>query len=173
MAEILRFIALTETNASFTSHGCNRQTRQRVLFVKDAKGICQPKLTNNGVGVASFSSNNNTSGGPLTWMLTISDETPVGNEYSERSFWLGTPPSLNVSDISDFGGCSMFMRNLTGALQLPPGFSDYGNFGCGTVMGGSCVQDLVSRFHGELVDIVQADALGGHASPCALIMERL
>lgn len=139
---------------------------------KDPRGICQPKLTKNGIGVVSFDSSI-TLDGPLTWTLTISDETSSGEEYSDRSFWFGTPPSLNVSDISAFGGCSLLMGNLTSYLQLPPGFTGFGSFGCGTVMGESCARDLVSHVRSELVDIDQAGTLSGHTSPCALVQERL
>jgi hypothetical protein len=139
---------------------------------KNARGICQPKLTKDGVGIVSFDSTI-TSNGPLTWTLTISDQKIAWEEYTDRSIWLGTPPSLNFSGISDFGGCSVSMGNITGALQLPPGFSGFESFGCGTVMGESCVQDLVSRVHQELTDIVQGGTLDGHASPCTLLVDRL
>jgi hypothetical protein len=139
---------------------------------KNAKGICQPKLTKDGVGIVSFDSNITTDG-PLTWTLTISDQKTAGEEYTDRSIWLGTPPSLNVSRISHFGGCSVSMGNVTSALQLPPGFSGLEGFGCGTVMGESCAQSLVSRVHQELAEIVQNGTLDGHASPCTLLVDRL
>lgn len=152
--------------------GCNGEGIDCSTDDKDAKGICQPRLTKDGIGIVSFDSNI-TSDGPLTWTLTTSEQKTAGEEYTDRSIWLGTPPSLNVSDISDFGGCSVSMGNITSSLQLPPGFNDYENFGCGNVMGEGCVQDLVSRVNQELAIIVQNGTLDGHTSPCTLIVDRL
>lgn len=48
-------------------------------------GICLPKLSKNGIGVVSFDSNI-TSDGPLTWTLTVTDESPDDVPYSSQIF---------------------------------------------------------------------------------------
>ena len=137
-------------------------------------GICG--YNEDGIGVVSFDSNNTTEG-PLTWTVRAVD-APNGGPHASRTgraFYLGTPPSLNLSEVTDFGACTAFLWNLTSTLQLPPGFSDFNDFGCNTIMDPQCARDVVSSARNELLRLLEdasydADRDG---SPCTMVTQRI
>ena len=135
--------------------------------------ICGIKA--DGIGVVSFDSNV-TSEGPLTWTMRTFDAP--GNDAhpssTGRAFYLGTPPSLDLRDVTNFGACAATLWNLTSDLQLPSGFNDMDNFGCGSVMKPACAQDIVRQVRGvlgQLFDDSSYDASRG--SPCLMVAKSL
>ncbi|KAK5941093.1 hypothetical protein PMZ80_006370 [Knufia obscura] len=135
-------------------------------------GACAYKGTQDGIGIVSFESNI-TSDGPLTWTMFEWDEASPTVPYSQRSFYLGSPPSLSFENITDFGACGLSLAsNLSSALQLPSGFNDFSNFGCSTVMGESCPQDLVAQVRSELMLLLNDDSFSGEGV-CLEIGQRL
>lgn len=136
-------------------------------------GVCGHN--EDGIGIVSFDSNI-TADGPLTWTVRTS-ETAATNDYprnSGRLFYLGTPPSLNLRDVTNFGACTAILWNVTSALQLPSEFNDLGNFGCNTVMGAQCAQDVVAQTRNELLRLLgdsSYDARQG--SPCDVVAGRI
>jgi len=137
-------------------------------------GACLHEGTQDGIGIVSFESNI-TSDGPLTWTLFEWDEpeTSPENPFTTKGFYLGSPSSLSFRNVTDFGACAISLAsNITGALQLPIGFNDFANFGCDTVMGQSCAQDLVSQVRDELLGLLNDTTYDGK-HPCLRVGERL
>lgn len=96
---------------------------------------------------------NVTSDGPLTWSMTSSTlENPNDRHLKQywRDFYLNTPPSLNLSDITSFSGCSLQFYNATAALQIDSGFSDYPSFSCDTLMSTQCQEDFKRQVSDDL-----------------------
>jgi len=111
----------------------------------------------------------------LTWTLFEWDEpeTSPENPFTTKGFYLGSPSSLSFRNVTDFGACAISLAsNITGALQLPIGFNDFANFGCDTVMGQSCAQDLVSQVRDELLGLLNDTTYDGK-HPCLRVGERL
>jgi hypothetical protein len=140
--------------------GCDGLNVQCPTKKNDSDSL--PCNYNNGeIGVVSL--NSNVTPEPLTWTVTMYDD-------GDKNFWLGSPPSLDLARETDFGACALRVWNMTTALQLPAGFNDFANFGCPTVLGDDCVQDLIIQMREQLVSIVNGTTelvMGG--SPCDLI----
>lgn len=137
-------------------------------------GACSHEGVQDGIGIVSFESNI-TSDGPLTWTLLEWDEpkTSHDNPFTTRGSYLGSPASLNFRDVTDFGACAISLAsNITSALQLPSSFNDFANFGCDTVMGQSCAQDLVSQVRDELMGLLNDTSYDG-SDACLRVGERL
>jgi hypothetical protein len=115
----------------------------------------------------SFNSNV-TSDGPLSWTVISGQDGhgPEGKPWSYRGLWLGSPPSVNFLDVSGYGACAIQLYNITPALQLPSGFTDYANFGCHTVLG-QARAELLRTLNDNTTDHL------GFAGPCSVVQERL
>jgi hypothetical protein len=136
-------------------------------------GICS--FDSGDIGVVSFDSNI-TSDGPLTWTVAAADGKGNGAypKYSARSFFLGTPSSLNLRDTTDFGACSTVFWNFTANLQLPAGFTDFANFGCHSVMGDQCAQDVAAQARSELARLLNDSTHDPvQRFPCETIQDRM
>lgn len=143
---------------------------------KNAKvsGVCSHDGIQDDLGIVSFESKI-TSEGPLTWTLLEWDEPNkrIKNPYTVRGFYLGSPASLIFQDVTDFGACALSLAStITAFLQTPVGFDDFANFGCNTVMGQSCAEDLVSQVRDELVGLLSNTTYDGR-DPCRTIKTRL
>ena len=127
-----------------------------------------------GVGVVSADSNITTEG-RLTWTVVAGDRTGSFKGYQYRDFYLGTPPSLDLATVTSFGACSIPFWNVTDRLQLPANFDDFDNFGCNTVMGDDCAQDLLSQARTEIAAIMSDSTYDPttQGSPCGLILDKL
>ena len=118
-------------------------------------------LSSDGVGTTIFQSNVTTDG-PLTWSLIgdtdrfTTQQAPKNAKRIIKSFFFGTPSSLLLQD-PDFHGCSFMFFNITSALQTVPGYSDFPHFGCDTVLGEQCANDLQQQARQELTDRVAAN----------------
>jgi hypothetical protein len=130
-------------------------------------GICT--YNDRGIGVVSFDSSN-TSDGPLTWIVKGGER----KGYQYKSFYLGTPPELNLLDVTTFNGCSMAFFNMPDALQLPLPSNDFGQFGCHRVMGQWCSQDVLAQARREVLSLDQPrpDDRAG-LEPCSVLANRL
>jgi len=136
-------------------------------------GVCRYDGKQDGIGIMSFESNI-TSDGLLTWTMTEGDQTPKNNPFSYRGFYLGSPSSLDFQNVTDFGACAMVLGgNITSNLQLPFGFNDYSNFGCGTVMGHRCAQDIAAQVRNQLLDLLNDTSYDSAMPPCAEVGRRL
>ncbi len=121
----------------------------------------QCPLASDGIGTTTFQSNL-TADGPLSWTIVGNTDdltnpgAPKGAERLTKSFHLGTPPSLLLQH-ADFHGCSLLYYKITSALQTVPRFDDFANFGCDTVLGGQCAQDLLAQARQALTDRLSTD----------------
>ena len=121
-------------------------------------------LSDDGVGTTTFQSNA-TSDGPLTWSVVgntdrfTTQEASKGAKRIMKSFYLGTPSTLLLQN-ADFRGCSLVFFNITPALQTVPGYDDFPNFGCDTVLGSQCATDLLEQARQELNSRLSASPLG-------------
>jgi hypothetical protein len=154
--------------------GCDGPNIQCATEDSEAEGSCA--YSDYGIGVVGFDSNI-TSDAPLTWTMTTVDDTRKDSQMSVRRFWLGTPPSLNLTNTTAFGACSMVFQpslELTGMLQTPPG-TNLEKFGCDTVMGDDCLRDFTTRLQQEANRAVEDGDMDDRfvRSPCAAIRERL
>jgi hypothetical protein len=112
------------------------------------------------VGAISFDSNVTTDG-PLTWTIVGNTDRfsappdPKGSKRKWKSFYLGTPQSLLLEN-ANFHGCSLAFFNISSALQVVPGYSDFTNFGCDTVLGNQCATDVLAQAQEELTNRLAA-----------------
>ncbi len=121
-------------------------------------------LAGDGVGTITFQSNV-TVKGPLTWSIVgntdrfTTQEAPKHAKRIMKSFYLGTPPTLLLQD-ADFRGCSLVFSHITSALQTVPGYDDFPNFGCDTVLGSQCATDVLEQARQGLSDGLSATSIG-------------
>ena len=107
--------------------------------------------------------------------MTEDDATPQDAPFTGRNFYLGSPASLNFEHVTDFGACAFTLGgNVTAALQLPSGFSDFGGFSCDSVMGHTCAEDINTMVRNELQRLLDSNGteLIGH-SVCYTIVSNL
>ena len=97
------------------------------------------------VSITSFDSNV-TGAGPLSWSMNGPYTLDVGHDKKTdqhwRDFFLNTPPSLNLTNTTDYSGCALFFYNATAALQADANHQDKVGFSCDSVMASQCQQDL-------------------------------
>lgn len=111
----------------------------------------------------------------LTW--TIGDSglrstTSTYNRTVTRSFYLGTPPSLDLTSSKlVHRGCAIFVISPDrGAYQVHlQSAPQYANGACGELMGEDCVGDLTAKIE----VLAQSNADGDVESFCASIVEGL
>lgn len=120
-------------------------------------------LAEDGVGTTTFQSNVTTDG-PLSWSVVgntdrfTTQRASQGAKRIMKSFYLGTPSTLLVQN-ADFRGCSLVFFNISAALQTVPGYVDFPNFGCDTVLGSQCATDLLEQARQELNSKLSASSL--------------
>ena len=134
--------------------------------------IC--RLSDDGIGIVSFDSNV-TSDGPLTWTVNTHDGKFGNDDASFRFPFLGSPPSLNFEEVSDYEGCVIPFWKATNALQLPSASTNLATYGCPTVMGPSCAQQIVDRVRSELVSVVNDPSFDPltQGRPCGVVWNNL
>lgn len=126
------------------------------------------------IGMSAFDSNI-TSDGPLIW--SVGSTVERDNAYTEsmnrymRSFYLSTPPSLNVSDVTNFSGCGIYFYNVTAALQVGEDFTEYASFSCDTVLSSACQKDLMQQASDEVQLLVDPETYLDYT--CGSIATRL
>lgn len=124
------------------------------------------------VGFTSFDSNI-TSQGSLSWSITSTTDKDQLEDHATRywrGFYLSTPPSLNLSDVTNFSGCGVYFYNVTAALQVPEDFDDYNNYSCDTVMSSACQRDLLQQASDEVQVLLDPETYPDH---CGSIATRL
>ncbi|KAF4159491.1 hypothetical protein CNMCM6936_006270 [Aspergillus lentulus] len=98
------------------------------------------------LGQASFNSSYIGNGTmPLTWTLGLQetqDPDRPSIDLIDRSFYLGLPQNVSLSNTTAFGGCALFFTDMTTLLKFK--FVDPENGTCPDIMGADCVRDLIS-----------------------------
>jgi hypothetical protein len=79
---------------------------------------------------------------PFTWTLGLQELKTNGTKpIFDRNFYLGTPPSLKLSDTT---GCALFFEGVSANLTVP--YEDQlDRFTCSDTMAESCVADLIAQ----------------------------
>ncbi|KAL9101494.1 MAG: hypothetical protein Q9163_003242 [Psora crenata] len=113
------------------------------------------------IGISSF--NSPLSPQPLTWTVAVHAIKEQPNTF-ERDFFLGTPPSLNLSQSgsSQSQACSLFFEGVAKTLKFP-----------GPIL--KCANDLHLQAHDELSSILGARRGNGStiASVCNILSNYL
>lgn len=115
------------------------------------------------IGIANFTTA--ISPEPLTWTLAISNNDK--QTFFGRDFYLGTPPALNMTDITATTGCALFFEDVTSSLHFPGSSLNSSVGTCSDAMGPACVTDLISQSKAELDIILQVVRPG--ANVCAML----
>ena len=121
------------------------------------------------LGVLSF--NASLSPQPLTWTLIVQSLNSQQNLY-ERDFFLGTPPSLNLSQKTTTTStpyrqpqaCSLFFEGIAPHLRFPGSDPLYDQGTCNDALNADCVADLQAQAQSELSKILHDSSSGGASS---------
>lgn len=96
--------------------------------------------TLNAVGIANVTTS--LSREPLTWTLGLQELDNNGTAPSfDRNYYLGTPPSLKLDDIT---GCALFFEGVSANLTAPNA-DQLDKFTCSDSLAESCITDLTAQ----------------------------
>lgn len=112
-------------------------------------------LTSEEIGVANLSTS--ISPEPLTWSILTSDTTDPTNHSQgifARSFYLGTPPSLDFQALTTYQSCALFFEGISSNLAFPLHDLDTDVGTCSDAMGSACVHDLMVQANSTLSNIM-------------------
>ncbi|OQU93655.1 hypothetical protein CLAIMM_00137 [Cladophialophora immunda] len=110
-----------------------------------ADGCVVGNTTNLELGIANFTSGSLSPDQPLSWTVGIAD-IPHHNAVNDtwlRSYYLGTPPSLDL-DQSGISGCALFFED-SGTFQFNISAPETSIGTCQDALTTKCVDDLVAR----------------------------
>ena len=121
------------------------------------------------LGVLSF--NTSLSPQPLTWTLLVQALDAQQNLY-ERDFFLGTPPSLNLSESTSSKStgrqqpqaCSLFFEGIAPHLRFSGSDSLHDQGTCNDALNADCVADLQVQAKSELSKILNNNNSEGTGS---------
>ena len=128
-----------------------------------------------GVGTTVLQSNI-TADGPLTWSIVGNTDRYTMQQASKsdrrlmKYLYLGTPHSFQIQN-ADYHACTVTLFNITAALQVVPGYDDFPNFSCDTVLGGQCAKDLLAQARGRLDEALLPG--GSSEYPCKTVADAL
>ena len=110
-----------------------------------ANGCIVGSTTNLDLGITNFTSELSPDH-KLTWTVGIAD-IPHHNAVNDtwmRSYYLGTPPSLDLKKESSIGGCALFFE-YSGAYQFNASAPETSIGTCQDALSVDCVSDLLAR----------------------------
>lgn len=103
------------------------------------------------IGITNFTSSLNSD--PFTWTVAFSSQISPSNssvDLLERSYYLGTPPSLDLATETNVKGCGLFFEDVVTRGDFSP--STAGT--CSDLLGASCVSDLISQANKTLSQLL-------------------
>lgn len=112
--------------------------------------------TNEQIGVASV--NTSVSSDPLTWTVgtaATTDPTNTSATLWTKSFYLGTPPSLDLNGSLPYTGCALFFEGVSTNLQFNNTRAAVTKGSCSDAMSGPCVDDLLSLATTQIASLVK------------------
>ncbi len=123
-----------------------------------------------GLGVTSFRTP--LSNQSLTWTVLVHSVDEPPNSFS-RDFFLGTPPSLNLTDggASQHQGCALFFDGVTTTAKFPGESPEYDQGTCNDALRSNCVDALRSQVQAELASLRPGSS--NNASSAASVCGRL
>ncbi|KAK5045690.1 hypothetical protein LTR84_009059 [Exophiala bonariae] len=110
-------------------------------------------FTAQAIGTANFTSA--ISSDPLTWTVAFKSEISLTNtsaDVLERSYYLGSPASLDLATI-DVKGCALIFKDVVNRREFSP--TEAGT--CPSLLGASCVSDLMSQANKTLLEILDTE----------------
>ena len=121
-------------------------------------------ITAGALGVTSFSSP--LSSQPLTWTILVQSIKGQLNSF-ERDFFIGAPPSLNLSS-SQSQACGLFFDGVATKTEFPGTDPEYDQGTCNDALTQSCVNDLRTQARTELAKIRGASGGDNSSSPASV-----
>lgn len=113
---------------------------------------------------------------PLTWTIglqTVEDPAYSTSSFYDRDYYLGTPPSVQLSDVSSFRGCALFFEGIASKLSFP-GPSEYSIGTCSDALSASCVSELLSQAQSAMQAILIASGQNrSESAVCASLQSQL
>jgi hypothetical protein len=108
-----------------------------------AGGCVVGNVTNLDLGIASFTSDISP-GHDLTWTVGLADipQHDSINDTWLKSYYLGTPPTLDLRTISDISGCALFFEDEAVQFNLSAPETSFGT--CQDALNSECVDDLLA-----------------------------
>ena len=113
------------------------------------------------IGITSVKSSLSTPQ-PLTWTLSVQLLNEQNNTF-ERDFFLGTPASLKLQQLSPSPkeACSLFFEGVAPKLRFPGTAPEYDQGTCNDALTVSCVNDLRTQTYDELNKILSDNKRNG------------
>ncbi|KAI1630119.1 hypothetical protein EDD37DRAFT_83160 [Exophiala viscosa] len=157
------FLSLCLTTSIYTQLVASQTQAQLVgceTLGCSSTGCTLGNVTNAFLGATSFNASlpTSTSSSPtqveLTWTVGALAQSPPQTSGSSSStkdtlftknFYLGYPPSLNLTTDST-GGCALFFEGI--ARSIPLNGSEYGSMTCQSALGTQCTSDLLTQAEG-------------------------
>lgn len=110
-----------------------------------ADGCVIGDTTNLDLGIANFTSSLSPDQS-LSWTVGLAD-IPHHNAVNDtwlKSYYLGTPPSLNLDEKSGISGCAIFFEN-SGTFQFNTSAPETSVGTCQDALTATCVDDLIAQ----------------------------
>ncbi|KAL9637201.1 MAG: hypothetical protein Q9164_002345, partial [Protoblastenia rupestris] len=116
------------------------------------------------LGISSFTSS--LSPQPLTWTIAVQSVGGPLNTF-ERNFFIGTPPSLNLtaSGSSQSQACALFFEGVAAYTEFPGTDPAYDQGTCDDALTQGCVNDIRTQAQTELVNIRSGSGENDSSSP--------
>ena len=111
------------------------------------------------LGIANFTSALSPS--PFTWTLGASQTDAPANSSGElwtRGFYLGAPPTVNMSDLTTTTGCALFFEGVSSSLQFPAANLDTSIGTCSDALNSACVEDLLAQATSTLLELSKSSS---------------
>lgn len=119
------------------------------------------------LGIASFESDISPTK-PLTWTLAHSEQPIAGSDQYlwTREYFLGTPASISLRNVSSYSGCAVFFQGMTRKLQFNNTDPHFSEGTCSDVLTAECVSDLLSQAHDETISLSSTPTAFNETATC-------
>ncbi|KIW13252.1 hypothetical protein PV08_08439 [Exophiala spinifera] len=93
----------------------------------------------------------------LTWTVGALSSTAssTSNTLFTKNFYLGYPPTLDLSGTSAFAGCALFFEGIARSISLNN--SEFGSMTCGAALGEGCATDLLDQAETQIQTLLKAE----------------
>jgi len=109
-----------------------------------SSGCVVGDVTNLDLGIANFTSSISPNN-PLTWTVGLAD-IPHDNSINDtwlKSYYLGTPPNLDLRSMLEISGCALFFETAT-AVQFNLSAPETSTGTCQEALTTECVDDILA-----------------------------
>ncbi|KAJ9639192.1 uncharacterized protein PV06_09928 [Exophiala oligosperma] len=149
--------------------GCSSDTG---CTVGNATNIFLGATTFNATLPPSSRSDSNSQSVELTWTvgaLSSSSSSSASDTQFTKNFYLGYPPTLDLSGTSAFAGCALFFEGIARSISLNG--TEYGSMTCGAALGDACASDLLDQAEKQIQTSMQGGKEGDDA--CSKLQDTL